>query len=83
MNHIKDYFNSTLKNIFDKSKEKEAILVTILDITNIKLERKDVSLQRGIARLKVFGSKRSRILTHQDKILLSLKEKGITLLRLE
>ncbi len=79
MNHIKDYFTGTVKKIFEKKAEKDLFIQIILDVTGVSLNKNEITIKDGNARITVFGIKRSLIISHRNKILEEAQNKGFTL----
>lgn len=83
MDHIKSYFTGLTKKLIDKKIEKEKICLAIFETTGIELDMKEVSLKNFVVKIKVFGAKRTKIISSKQKVLESLKDKGLIVVDLK
>jgi len=82
MNHIGDYFSKVTQKLFKKITEKDDFIRIVREITGVSLESRDFTIKNNVARLNIFGPKRTKILSASDSILEELNKSTIVV-RLE
>jgi len=77
MDHIASYFSKVIKQLGIKNQEKEIFISLIKEKTGINIKSKDFIIKNNIIKLKIFGPRRSKILSQKDSILQDLKNKSV------
>ncbi len=83
MDHINSYFSGINKNLLKKNLEREAFVSLVKNITSIEIENKDFEIKNNLVKLKLFGPKKHKIVSNQDRIIEDMKKEGFIILRLE
>lgn len=83
MDHINSYFLNVNKKILSKNLEREKIISIIKEITFIDLKNKDFEIKNNAIKIKLFGPKKHKIVSNQDRIIEFINKEGFIILRIE
>lgn len=74
MDHIESYFTGAAKKLFEKKVEKQVLCDVIFELTSVSIEKNNVAIKNNVAKIKIFGAKRNRVLSFSKEILQKLKD---------